>query len=281
MVEMAAVRNEALRDFLRARRGDVAPAAAGSGEVARRRVPGLRREEVAMLAGVSVDYYARLEQGRDVFPSESVLDAIARVLQLSPAQHSQLYTLVRRNVPGSAPAVEDPVRPSSLKLVDALDIPAILVGRGTRVLASNLLHRRLTTDFMSRAPEEQFYAHWLFADPAARALLEDWAASARETVGVLRSAVTRFPEDRRVRAVVDGLIGGSSDFRALWDENDVEDPSSGPKTYRHPAVGDLLLLHEVAQLSPEHWLHLYWAEPGSTSERALNRLRGDPATPVA
>jgi transcriptional regulator with XRE-family HTH domain len=265
-------RNLALRDFLRARRGSVRPETAGLPEGGQRRVAGLRREEVAMLAGVSVDYYTRLEQGRDISPSDSVLESIARVLRLTPAQRSQLYTLVRAGA-GRGTPVEEPVRPTVVKLLVALSIPAIVVGRGTAVIASNALHRALTTDFSAQPPERRFYAYWLFAEPAARSVLLDWAASARETVGVLRSSVTRFPEDQRLRTLVDELSASSDDFLALWKEHDVEDPSPGAKRYRHPAAGELTLLHEVAQLSGEHWIHMYWAEPGSPSERALERLR--------
>ena len=270
---MAEGRNEALRDFLRARRGAVQPAAAGLIEGGQRRVPGLRREEVAMLAGVSVDYYVRLEQGRNISPSDSVLDSIAGALGLTPAQRSQLYALAGGNAPRLSAPAGDPVRPTVLKLLQVLDIPAIVVGRGTFVVASNPLHQALTADFSRREPERRFYAHWLFADPAARDVLLDWDRSARETVGVLRSSVTRFPADEQLHALVVELSDLSSDFRSLWKEHDVEDPSPGAKRYRHPAAGELTLLHEVAQLSDEHWIHLYWAEPGSASDRVLDRLR--------
>ncbi|MEV7327477.1 helix-turn-helix transcriptional regulator [Micromonospora sp. NPDC093244] len=266
-------RKLALRDFLRARRSAVQPAAAGLPEGGQRRVAGLRREEVAMLAGVSVDYYTRLEQGRDISPSDSVLDSIARVLRLTPAQRSQLYALVRDGAGRETSLAEEPVRPTVLKLLVAVDIPAIVVGRGTRVIASNPLHRALTTDFSKQPFEQRFYAHWLFLDPTAQTILLDWARSARETVGVLRSSVTRFPHDRRLRALVDELSESSKEFLALWKENDVEDPSSGAKRYRHPVAGELTLLHEVAQLSGEHWIHMYWAEPGSPSAGALDLLR--------
>ena len=272
-------RNLALRDFLRARRAETTPAEAGVVGSGQRRVPGLRREEVAMLAGVSVDYYVRLEQGRDLSPSSSVLDALARVLRLSTAQRAQLYVLTRGEGPG-APAAEtggdDGVRPSTISLVHALEIPAILVGRGTEVLASNLLHRRLTTDFGVRPPAQRFYAHWLFLDPAARSLLGDWEHSAAETVGVLRAAVTRHPDDARLAGLVAALSNGSDEFRARWARNDVEDPSAGPKTYHHPEVGDLVLLHEVAQMSAEHWMHLYWVDgehDDGAAAAALERLR--------
>ena len=152
-------------------------------------------------------------------------------------------------------------------------IPAIVVGRGTAVIASNPLHRALTTNFSDLPAERRFYAYWLFADPSARAVPLDWVSSARETVGVLRASVTRFPQDQRLHDLVDELSTLSLEFRSLLDEHDFEEPSSGAKRYRHPVAGELTLLHEVAQLSDEHWLHLYWGEKGSESEGALDRLR--------
>lgn len=265
-----AERNQSLREFLRARRGSVSPESVGLGGGGSRRVPGLRREEVAQLAGVSVDYYIRLEQGRHIAPSDSVLDAVARALCLTPAQRSQLYTLVRGGAHQESRG--EAVRPTAVQLLSALNVPALIVGRGTAVLASNAAHRALTTDFSQLPPERRFYAYWLFAEPAARELLAQWAESARETAGVLRTAVTQFPHDVALRGLTDELLARSSDFARLWDEHDVEVPSAGPKRYRHPVVGELELLHEVAQLSDEHWIHLYWAEPGSESELALERL---------
>jgi transcriptional regulator with XRE-family HTH domain len=269
---VAVERNVLLKDFLRARRSGVSPSSAGLHETGSRRVAGLRREEVAMLAGMSVDYYTRLEQGRDISPSESVLDAIARVLQLTPAQRTQLYALVRDRGRTMPPEAADPIRPTALQLLGALSIPAIIVGRGTAVIASNAAHQALTVNFSQEPPERRYYAYWLFAEPAAQALLVDWARSARETAGILRTAVTRFPDDERLRELVHELSTLSPEFRELWSEFDVEAPSSGEKNYRHPIAGELTLMHEVAQLSDEHWIHMYWAEPGSASERALSLI---------
>ncbi|MFG1610954.1 helix-turn-helix domain-containing protein [Actinoplanes sp. NPDC049265] len=259
-------RNSALRDFLRARRAQVSPAEAGLRAGDARRVPGLRREEVAALAGVSVDYYMRLEQGRNISPSDGVLDALARALRLSPTQRSQLYLLVRgrRTGPPAAPAAGPPDVEGLLR---AIAVPAIVVGRGTRVLGSNALHQALTTDFRARPPAHRFYAHWLFADPAAAAVMVGWEQSARETVGVVRAAATRFPDDDVLARLVDELYRTGPDFRKLWDEHDVAAPSSGIKTYRLPVLGELSFQHVATQLSDEVWMHLYWAED------ALRHLR--------
>jgi transcriptional regulator with XRE-family HTH domain len=264
--------NTPLRDFLRARRADVSPARAGLTGGGARRVPGLRREEVAALAGVSVDYYMRLEQGRDISPSDSVLDSVSRALHLSPAQRSQLYLLVR----GRHDDAHEQVRPSHVDvegLLLALTIPAIVVGRGTEVISSNALHRALTTDFSAYPINHRFYARWLFVGSTAPTVLTTWDRSARETVGVLRATVTRFPGDERIRLLVDELHAASPQFRELWAEHDVAVPAAGPKGFRHPFVGELILQHQVAQLSDETWMHLYWAESGSAAEEALQRLR--------
>jgi transcriptional regulator with XRE-family HTH domain len=269
--------NTALRDFLRARRADVSPARAGLTDTGARRVPGLRREEVATLAGVSVDYYMRLEQGRDISPSDSVLDSVSRALHLSPAQRSQLYLLVR----GRRGDAHDqaPAAPVDVEgLLRALAVPAIVVGRGTEVIASNALHRALTTDFDAHPTDHRFYAHWLFTEPTAPTVLMAWDRSARESVGVLRATITRYPEDDRIRLLVDELHRASREFRKLWAEHDVAVPAAGPKGYRHPVVGELVLQHQVAQLSEDTWMHLYWAEPGTAAEEALQRLR-DVVTP--
>ncbi|BCJ47544.1 hypothetical protein GCM10010168_19020 [Actinoplanes ianthinogenes] len=141
------------------------------------------------------------------------------------------------------------------------------------MIGANGLHRELTTDFAAFPPERRYYAYWLFAVPDAREVMVEWEHSARETVGVLRAAVTRFPEDRRLHRLVESLNGTSPDFRKLWDEHDVASPAPGVKVYRHPLIGSLALRQVAAQLSDDVWLHLYWADPGTGAEPALQRLR--------
>ncbi|WP_134765156.1 helix-turn-helix transcriptional regulator [Nocardioides sp. 1609] len=267
-------RNVALREFLRARRAAIQPSQVGLDQQGIRRVSGLRREEVAMLAGVSVDYYARLEQGRDIQPSRSVLESIARALRLTDAQRSQLYALINRDL-RVAPSPPCEITRTEAGLLGALNIPALVVGRGTAIVASNQLHRALTTNFEDKPPEQRYYIHWLFNTPAAQLILVDWARSARETVGVLRAAITQFPDDSGLQDLANDLLSSSAQFKELWDEHDVEAPSSGPKGYRHPELGVLSLQHQVARLSEEHWLHLYWAEPGSSTERVLEHLQSE------
>jgi transcriptional regulator with XRE-family HTH domain len=270
-------RNLQLRDFLRARRGTIQPGDVGLAITGFRRVPGLRREEVAMLAGVSVDYYVRLEQGRDLTPSDSVLDALARALRLTSPQRSQLYMLARGTPrPNDAPPREI-VRPNVRRLLEWLDTPAVVVGRGTAVLAANSLFNALIADFSVRSARKRYYAHWLFLDPTAREMLLDWEPFARETVGVLRASVTRFPADPSLQRLVEELLAGSAAFRTLWDRHDVAAPSSGQKRYRHRVAGEMTVLHEATQLPDDQWLYLYWVERGSPSEQAMNRLRASAA----
>lgn len=219
---------------------------------------------------MSVDYYTRLEQGR-VRPSDSVLEALARTLQLTPAQRNQLFMLIR----GQHESQAAPEQISALDisgLLAAVRVPAIVVGRGTRVIAANRLHQRLTTNFDERPPEMRYYAYWLFLDAAARQLLTDWEHSARETVGVLRASTTEFPHDDQLAELIASLRSGSEPFALVWDEHDVAAPASTPKLYRHPEVGNIALLHRAARLDDETWMHLYWAESGSSSEQALHRL---------
>src|SRR4051794_35629757 len=265
-------RNVELREFLRACRGRIRPEEAGLPVGGNRRVPGLRREELAMLAGVSVDYYVRLEQGRDVRPSDLVLDSIARVLRLTATQRAHLYTLARAEPAPRDEMSREVVRPNVRRLLDFLDTPAMVVGRGTAVLGCNPLCSALITDFPARSPKERFYAHWLFTDPTAHEVLLDWEQAARETVGVLRADATRFRGDDDVRALIDELSAKSESFQALWDEHDVEAHTSGRKRYRHPVAGKLTVLHEATKLEDDQWLYLYWVERGSTSEHAMERL---------
>jgi transcriptional regulator with XRE-family HTH domain len=277
-------RNLELREFLRARRAALQPAEVGLTANGFRRVPGLRREELAALAGVSMDYYVRLEQGRDVMPSDSVLDAISATLRLTPVQRSHLYTLVRGvRDPNDAPGSQL-VRPNALRLIEYLDTPAAIIGRGTGVLAGNALFNGLLTDFMRRPPEKRFYAHWLFLDPAAATLLVDWEWFARHVVGVLRAAAVRFPREPGLVELIRELTLNSEAFCELWAEQDVRTHSSGRKDYRHPIAGELTVFHEATQLEEDQWMYLYWVERRSPSERAMDRLRAwvaekEPQTP--
>ncbi|HEY0215509.1 MAG TPA: helix-turn-helix transcriptional regulator [Cellulomonas sp.] len=269
--------NRELADFLRRARGQVDPRAAGlpaDGRV--RRVPGLRREEVALLAQVSTDYYTRLEQGRRIVPSASVVDSVARALDLDEAGRAHLVHLI-----GAAPrpARRTPFAQSARRglhqLVDTLDdVPALLLGRRTDVLASNRLARALLTDFEALPAQDRSYARWMFLDPQARERLADWDAQARAVVENLRLDAGRDPDDPATQALVGALTIASPQFARWWEEHRVHQRTFGDKHFRHPVVGELTLQYETFTTpgDPDQALFLFTAEPGSPSRQALDLL---------
>lgn len=272
---MDATGNPELRDYLRSRRARISPAEAGLPTASNRRVPGLRREEVAMLAGVSVDYYVRLERGRDLNVSEAVLDAVARALRLDDTERSHLFTLARRRHARRRPAPPQRVRPGLRHVVEGMtDMPAILVGHRTDVLASNRLAHALYTNFAALPRRERNMARFLFLDESARDLLDDWAGVARSTVAGLHLYAGTHPDDPRLAELVGELSVRDKDFRRWWADHDVARRAHGTKTYHHPVVGDLTLDYEVFQPTsdPDLLLGLYTAAPGSPSEHALRLL---------
>src|SRR6476620_11653257 len=172
-------RKAELREFLRVRRARLRPEDVGIQASGQRRVPGLRREEIASLAGMSVDYYVRLEQGRDLTPSPSVLDALARALRLDDVEREHLYSLVRPAAPpahagGSAPDRPAPIRPGVRLLLDGIPTPAFVIGRRHDILATNRLARAMLADFDARPIRSRNHARWIFLDPATRDLYVDW-----------------------------------------------------------------------------------------------------------
>jgi transcriptional regulator with XRE-family HTH domain len=244
-------------------------------------VPGLRREELAQLAGVSVDYYVRLEQGRAGKPSEGVLDAIGRALRLDDAERAHLYDLgrpVRRRRREPRP---ERVRPEVRRLVDALDgIPAMVLGRRMDVLAWNRLNAALLVDWDSLPREQRNAARHFFLDEGARELYVDWDENAEATVAYLRLAAGRHPDDPGLTELIGELSMKSEAFRRLWARHDVREKTHGSKRLQHPIVGPLTLAYETLALTGDgdQTLFVYTAEPGSTSETAL-RLLGSAAQP--
>lgn len=225
-----------LGDFLKSRRARVTPESAGLAHGARRRVPGLRREEVAQLSGISVEYYIRLEQGRSASPSEEVLDAIARVLRLDEVEHAHLTRLARpaRRTPRPRP---EPVRPELVRLMTLLDrAPALIVNHRWDVLSANHLAGVLF-------PSDNL-ARYAFLDPAARAFYDDWDEVTATTVGQLRLSATQFPGDRALATLVGELSMASTEFRTLWAGRDVKQRTHGVKRFHHPLVGELELAYE-------------------------------------
>ena len=265
-----------LRDFLTSRRARVRPADVGLPEGEGRRVAGLRREELAMLAGVSVDYYVRLEQGRSRNVSESVLDAVARALQLSPTERVHLVDLAR---PATAnrrrPARRQRVRPAVLALLSSLDTqPAFVMGDRMDVLASNAMARALMGEFLSAQGGYPNLARYVFLDPAAQDLHDDWPAVAEETVAMLRFYAGRHQDDAELSRLVGDLSLGSPEFARFWSAHDVRSRAFGVKVYRHPLVGPITLNYEALEFPSdgEQRLCVYGAEPGSPSAESLRLL---------
>ena len=269
--------NRELADFLKRARGAVDPARAGLPADGRiRRVPGLRREEVALLAGVSTDYYTRLEQGRRITPSTAVLDAIARALDLGDTGRAHLGHLVgasptRRR--SSRPVQR--VRPGLYQLLDSLDgTPAMILGRRTDVLATNRAARVLFADFDAMPPHERNYARWMFTSDQARNLFVDWPVQARMAVENLRLDFGGDPDDPAVIELVDELSSASSEFQTWWSEHRVFQRTYGTKRLRHPVIGELSVDYETFTMpgDPDQTLFVYLAEVGTPSRDALNLL---------
>lgn len=265
-----------LREFLKSRRDRLRPEDVGLPTGGARRVPGLRREELAMLAGVSVDYYVRLEQGRDLTPSDSVLDALARALRLDEVEHAHLRALARpgrASVGAGSADVPPVVRTGVRMLIDGLDRPAFVIGRRMDILATNRMARTLLADFDAMPPRDRNHARWIFLDPATRALYVDWALVARENVAILRHDAARHPDDPLLRELIGELTMASTEFATWWAELDVTARSHGSKRYRHPAVGEMTIHFEAMALAdPEQSLFIYSVEPGTPSEDAMRLL---------
>jgi transcriptional regulator with XRE-family HTH domain len=242
-----------------------------------RRVPGLRREELAQLAGVSVDYYTRLEQGRHQHPSHSVIEAVATALDLDDAERAHLINLARDGVPARPRpgSRAQRVRPELLDLMDGLTgHPAFIIGRRTDVLASNALARALIADWYAMPARERNYVRWLILAPEARSLYPDWAAVAAEAVGTLRLDAGRYPDDPATRHLIGELAMTSEDFRRWWADHRVVERSHGTKRMRHPVVGELEIRYEAMSLpgDPDQTLFLYTTRAGSPSHDAMRLL---------
>jgi transcriptional regulator with XRE-family HTH domain len=268
----------ALGEFLRARRARLTPEAAGLAPGGgRRRTPGLRREELATVAGVSVDYYVRLEQGRERNPSPAVLAALARALRLDAEEHAHLLALARqaaRADPGAdtaAPATG--VRPSIRRLLETVrPSPAYVLGRCGDVLAANPEALELFAGLAEWPAGRRNTVRYTFRHPAARALFPDWEARAAGAVANLRTVAAEHPADPALAALIDELTAASAEFTALWGRHDVRRRRSAHNTFDHPRVGPLSLTFDVLRIEDGQRIGVYQAEPGSPDEAALARL---------
>jgi transcriptional regulator with XRE-family HTH domain len=269
-------RRAELSEFLRTRRARLQPEDVGlRGFGRQRRVPGLRREELAQLAGVSVAYYTRLEQGNGRNVSAEVLDSIARALRLTEAEHAHLRHLANPQQYKKKPSLRpQQVRVAVQQLLDALDgVPAYVVGHRSDILAWNRLAAALFGDWAALPPQERNWARIVFLSPASRELFADWQGKAADVVSHLRMDAGSHPDDPRLSSLVGELSVKSEDFRRLWAAHDVREKGHGTKRLRHPLVGELVLSYETFKLPDcEQSLVTYHAEPGSPSAEALRLL---------
>ncbi|BBZ36520.1 helix-turn-helix domain-containing protein [Mycolicibacterium confluentis] len=258
-----------LGDYLRARRGQVKPEDVGLAAGVRRRVQGLRREELATLAGISADYYLRLEQGRDKNPSAQVLDALARALRLDAKAVEYLHQLASSSGGHRDLADDEVAADDSAELIEQFAMPAIVASRCLDVLAANPLARALSPGF---APGQNFL-RWRLLDPAARELYIDWDEMTDIAVSGLREVAASDPEDPRLRSLIAELSATSDRFRELWARADVGYRSSLIHL-RHPIVGELYLRSHRLGITHSGGQHLliYRVEPGTASAAALAAL---------
>ncbi|TSE18120.1 helix-turn-helix domain-containing protein [Arthrobacter sp. KBS0703] len=276
----------AVREFLASRRAKITPEMAGLTLFGgRRRVPGLRREEVAMLAGVSVDYYTKLERGNLAGTSESVLDAIARALSLDEAERDHLYNLARASGPsGKAqrrPLQSGAVRPTLQFMLDSITgSPAFIGNHHMDIVAANQLGFALYSEMYRGAARPANHSRFIFLDPKARDFYPNWDLAANTNVAILRTQSGRNPFDKRLADLVGELSMRSEEFRTRWAAHNVRRHYAGTKIFRHPVVGELELAYEAMELAedPGFTLTVYPAVPGSPSDERLRMLASWAAT---
>ncbi|HTX09663.1 MAG TPA: helix-turn-helix transcriptional regulator [Solirubrobacteraceae bacterium] len=275
-----------IREFLTSRRARITPEQVGLATYGSRRVPGLRREEVAVLAGVSVPYYTRLERGDMHGVSDSVLEAVARALELDDAEHAHLFDLARAVRPTVSPprrrrAAKQPLRPSVQHILDAITGACAFV-RNDRldILAANALGSALYSEMFSSQGRPANTARYIFLDPHAHELYVDWNKAAHDTVAVLRASAGRDPYDRCLSDLVGELSTRSEQFRTLWAQHNVRQHITGVKQFHHPVVGDITLTYDRLDLvaDPGLTIFTYTAEPGSRNEETLRLLGSWAAT---
>ena len=275
-----------VREFLSSRRAKITPEQAGLTVFGgNRRVPGLRREEAAMLAGVSVDYYTRLERGNLSGVSESVLDALARGLRLDDAERDHLFDLARtanasaRTRPGKSP--KQRIRPSVEFMLEAITgAPAFVRNGRMDILAANRLGMALYSQLYTDPVRPVNHSRFIFLNPRALDFYPDWNLAANNNVAMLRTESGRNPYDKGLADLIGELSMRSEEFRVRWAAHNVRRHYSGNKHFHHPVVGEIELMFEALQLAedPALTLTVYPAEPGSKSEESLRLLASWAAT---
>ena len=270
-----------LSEFLTSRRAKLTLEKAGLPDFGgRRRVPGLRREEVALLAGMSAEYYKRLERGNATGVSEAVIDGVSRALQLNEAEHSHLYDLVRAANAGAHPQRRRSGKKSQLtegmqQTIDAMSTVPVFVQNGRLdAVATNTLGRALFSEMFDDARPPVNAARFVFLDPRAQNFYQDWEANTRQIVAILRAEAGRSPYDRQLSDLVGELSTRSDLFRKLWGAHDVREHRTGIKSIHHPIVGDLDLTYQGMDLASDHGLQMlvFSAEPGSVNADRLQLL---------
>lgn len=276
---------EEVRDFLVTRRARISPHEAGlSVYGGNRRVPGLRREEVAMLAGLSVDYYTKLERGNLAGASELVLTSVSRALQLDEAESEHLLDLARRANAGPSPSRKRPaphIRPSIRQMLDAIDgAPAWVRNARYDILATNQLARALFMQAFADPIRPPNLARFMFLDPAAKTFWRAWEIAASDAAAYLRAEAARNPLDKGLSDLIGELATRGEEFRPLWARHDVRFHRAGHKEMHHPVVGDLDLSFEAMLFpsDPGLVLTVYTAESGTPSADALRLLANWAAT---
>jgi transcriptional regulator with XRE-family HTH domain len=275
-----------IAEFLASRRERVTPEQAALPSYGARRVKGLRREEVASLAGVSVEYYKRLERGNAAGVSDAVLEALARALQLDDAERAHLHDLARAVNPVAPKRRRAPqrrVRPVVQRIVDAMGTPAIVRNSRVDYLSANALGRALYAPIFESREQPANSARFTFLDPAAQEFYVDWERTAKDLVAHLRSEGGRNPHDKELHDLVGELSTRSHEFGTWWAAHNVRYHQTGTKRLQHPVVGELELSYEVMELSADPGLtvSVYSAEPGSRSQEALDLLASWSATPAS
>lgn len=263
------------------------PEQAGITVYGERRVPGLRREEVAVLAGVSVDYYTRLERGNLGGASDSVLEAIAQALQLDDAERAHLFDLARASQPSPRArrrSSKQKVRPSVQWMLDSMTGSAAIAETGRLdALATNRLARALYSHLFDGSGRPVNFARFVFLDPYAKEFFADWDRAAKDVAALLRTEAGRNPLDRALSDLVGELSTQSQEFRGHWATHNVRLHNRGEKRFNHPVVGELELSYSRLELAADPGLMIfaYTAEPGSKSEESLNLLASWAATEQA
>lgn len=269
---------DGIREFLASRRARITPGQAGLPAYgSKRRVSGLRREEVAMLAGISVEYYTRLERGNTHGVSDDVLEGIARALQLDEAERAHLFDLARNSTPTSASRrrpTQERVRPGVRQILESITVPAYVRNERLDILAANKLGEALYSPVFEFPARPANMARFLYLSPKASEFFLDWNTIAHDAVAILRSAAGRDPYDKRLTDLIGELSTRSEEFRVRWAAQNVKFHRSGIKHFHHPLVGDLTLSFEALELAadPGQRINVYTAEPGSPSAEAMNLL---------